>query len=183
MDGYNLLFRQEKEGKNLETKRNLLISSIVVNFNRLKLKGTLVFDAPHQSEAATRSHVGTISVVYTSCQETADEWILNHIRECQDPHQLMVVTSDRDLAFQARQLRAKTISTTAFLSTLDKQLERRKASLSPLSPPSSSLIAKMPGDPLNQEEIRYLKQFEANAEPIETDFGRWLRLFEGRGKQ
>lgn len=178
IDGYNLLFRQEREGRNLETKRETLVRSIASSFNHLRIKGTIVFDAPHQTGAAVLSWMGLLRIVYTDWQETADSWILSYLRHSQDANRFTLVTADRDLAFQARQLRAKTISTSNFLLLIDKKLKKQK----PISPCRSSPIEKMPGSPLNEEETRYLQAFEHEAKPIETDFARWLRLFEGRGK-
>lgn len=180
IDGYNLLFRQEGEGRNLEAKREALIRSISSSLHLLKLKGTLVFDAPRQTDAAALSWVGSLRIVYTDWQETADSWILSYLRHSQDSSRYTLVTADRDLAFQARQLRAKTISISTFLTLIDKKRKKQKASSSPIR---SSPIAKMPGSPLNEEETRYLQAFENKGAPIETDFTRWLRLFEAKGKE
>jgi uncharacterized protein len=122
VDGYNLIrqsdtFRQA-ERKSLEEGRNALIRSLA---GYRKLRGhriTVVFDGwVGGSPREERDLAGGVEIIYSRLGEKADEVIKRLLQAGSE--EIMVVTSDREIAgFAAR--RGKTsIASAAFASLLD----------------------------------------------------------------
>ena len=125
IDGYNLLFRLPKTTLSLQKKRERLIEELNHTVVSLNLQVTLIFDASNDERySSTRSHYDAIEIVYTTKEQSADNYILSLVENSGAPHLLCVVTSDRDLANKSHLLGAKTIALQDFLVRIGKK--RRK---------------------------------------------------------
>ncbi|MCB1213355.1 MAG: NYN domain-containing protein [Chlamydiia bacterium] len=126
IDGYNLLFRSGSSGA-LQNQRESLIDQLVHKLGALNLEATVVFDAMYQLEDSGRSHKKTLEVIYTRYGETADQLIVDMVREGSFGKQCLVITSDKALAAQCRIYGARTQSVEAFRNWLDRRYQKLKA--------------------------------------------------------
>lgn len=115
IDGYNLLFRLSAETKTLEEARNRIIDSLL----ETKFALTLVFDGK-KSDLPHRAHRGSLEIVYTSNEQSADGYILEEISCVKNPKVYTVVTSDKKLASLCCQIGAYAQTIESFLALLKK---------------------------------------------------------------
>lgn len=126
IDAYNLLFRITHDIENLSLMREQLIKSINLKAQVLNLKITLVFDGTFQKEQMQRyTRFYEIEIYFSSTGETADDLILELVKDQKRPHEVTVVTSDKKLAWYARHCTAKTETAEQFLYWLDKRYQSR----------------------------------------------------------
>jgi predicted RNA-binding protein with PIN domain len=127
IDGYNLLFRLAKSRQALKTKRVQLIEKLNEMIGPLALNATIIFDsADTTTRHSSREHFDALEIVYTNKAMSADAYILEKLDASKYPEHFTVVTSDRDLAFSSKVLKAKTLSVEAFLSLLLKKKKAQK---------------------------------------------------------
>jgi predicted RNA-binding protein with PIN domain len=136
VDGYNLIrqsdtFRQA-ERKSLEEGRNALIRSLA---GYRKLRGhriTIVFDGwVGGSPLEERDRAGEVEIVYSRLGEKADEVIKRMLAKGDE--EILVVTSDREIATFAVRRGKSAIASAAF----DALLERNAAGFSPTGVPGA----------------------------------------------
>ncbi len=128
IDGYNLLFRAYGPSVNdLKSHRESLISSLNVKVASLKLDVTVVFDSQYLVGEGSRSHYKHLEICFTPLGITADEYILQQLQFCSAPQREVVVTSDRDLAYKARNYSASTESVNEFLGWLNKRYKKKES--------------------------------------------------------
>jgi predicted RNA-binding protein with PIN domain len=136
VDGYNLIrqsdtFRQS-ERKSLEEGRNALIRSLA---GYRKLRGhriTIVFDGwVGGSPLEERDRAGEVEIVYSRLGEKADEVIKRMLAKGDE--EILVVTSDREIATFAVRRGKSAIASAAF----DALLERNAAGFSPTGVPGA----------------------------------------------
>lgn len=125
IDGYNLMFRVSRAGGDLQSRRQEIIQDLEIKINALGLNVTLVFDAQFQNNESSRSHLLSLEILFTNPGETADEFILNALKEDTRPHQQTVVTSDKKLAWLARRRHAHTESVEDFISLLNRRFKNK----------------------------------------------------------
>jgi Predicted RNA-binding protein containing a PIN domain len=147
IDGYNLLFRILRAGDDLRTQREQITTDIEVKTAALDVDATLVFDSHYQEDDSTRSHLRNLEIVFSALGETADEYILQEIKESQNPSHHTVVTSDKKLAHLCRLRLAKTESVEEFLSSINKRYknklsQRKKPEPQTLAPPPPKIAPK-----------------------------------------
>lgn len=127
IDGYNFLFRLSSKKLPLEKKRTLLLITLNEEIEKLRIDATVVFDSSEKlREAAARGHLDALEIIYTTKQETADDYILNAIKTAPNPQNETVVSSDRELTGRCKQLGAKTLTVEQFLSLVQKKKIKRK---------------------------------------------------------
>lgn len=143
IDGYNLLFRLIYHGESLQRQREQIIDELNRKIALVKIEVSIVFDAAFQAGERTRSHYDHLEILFTAQGETADEYILDEIKNSSSPRQETVVTSDKKLAWIIRRCSAHTESVEDFMQWLDKahknQLKQLKKSDSPAPFPSPTL--------------------------------------------
>ena len=126
IDGYNLLFRVLRAGDDLQKQRQEITADIGKKVTLLELEATLVFDSHYQKDGYVRSHLNSLEIVFTAMGETADELILQELKESAHPSQHTVVTSDKKLANLCRLRQAKTESIDEFLGWLNKRYKNKQ---------------------------------------------------------
>lgn len=128
IDGYNLLFRlslHEKKNFSLQSAREYLIKMLNEKISRLSWNVSLIFDAAFQVEEHTRGHFEALEIHFTSFGQSADEYIIETIRHCKNPHREIVVTSDKKLSMVVRGLSAKTESCEEFIHRMLRNYENK----------------------------------------------------------
>lgn len=200
VDGYNLLFRFRQLEGSLQEKREFVIEQLYEKISLLNIDVTLVFDAYYRLGLGSRSHLHFLEICFTESGETADEWILNELLSVRNPREEIVVTSDKQLAWRARRLHAKTETVESFLKWIEKGATKRKKekkkekeirpNLIEVKKESAHSSSSMPSslEEVDPSLYSYLRIFEANfqklieAEPPrekqEPEMDRWLRLFQ-----
>lgn len=148
IDGYNLLFRILRPGADLRKQREEITLQIEKKVNLLQLDVTLVFDSHYQEDGNTRSHFNSIEIVFTATGETADEFILQELKESQSPFEHTIITSDKKLARLCQLRLGKTESVEEFLAWLSKRyknkLRQKKQLANPPLPKPSGKVPELP---------------------------------------
>lgn len=175
IDGYNLLFRVLKAGDDLKNQRHEITTDLEAKVHLLGIDATLVFDSHYQEDDGTRTHFKSLEIIFTAVGETADDFILHALKECNNPTQHTVVTSDKRLAHLCRLRLAKTESIDEFLSWIrtrcknkikaQKRLLKPFKEPEPLPKPSPPPKVKMPREGCFEF---YLQVFEAESKKLEA---------------
>jgi len=122
IDGYNFIFTLTDTKKPLMHQRKSLITFLQNKFQKLSLRGLLVFDgAHHRHEESGLSYASPLDIAYTPKGQTADAYILEKLEWDKTKKSFTVVSNDRHLCLEARALGAKTQSNDAFLRYLEKK--------------------------------------------------------------
>lgn len=112
-------------GGDLQKQRQDIIQDLETKINLLELDVTLVFDAQYQKTESSRSHLNHLEICFTSVDETADEYIVQALKEDTRPTQQTVVTSDKKLAWLSRRSHARTESVEEFISWLNRRYKNK----------------------------------------------------------
>lgn len=171
IDGYNLIFRTLGREKDLKERRQNFIKLINDKITGLNLDVTIVFDSQYQGGETSRSHFYSLEILFTEKNETADDLILKIIKSKSNPQEVVVVTSDKQLALTARRYAAKSESGEQFLKWVgSKKIKKEK----PLKREVSKKIEppkehkRKPKQEAKPEECYdyYLEAFEKESEKI-----------------
>ncbi|MEI6242497.1 MAG: NYN domain-containing protein [Chlamydiota bacterium] len=124
IDGYNLLFRLPITKKGFASKREVLITLL----RGAKITSAdLIFDGQNRKEMeAEFVYFGSISVVFTSKGQTADQYILSRVSLHANE---TIVTSDKKLSSLLTSEGFRVISCEEFIQRLVKK-ERKSSSTS-----------------------------------------------------
>lgn len=125
IDGYNLLFRRRHEDDLLAKQRQDMIAELNQILELLQLEVTIVFDSQFQQSESSRSHFQHLEILFSAYGETADNCILEEIKSEKNPREVVVVTSDKKLAWFARRCSAKTESVEQFMEWLEKRYKNK----------------------------------------------------------
>lgn len=179
IDGYNMLFRIIHGDGNLQSQRETFILDLNKKISVLKLDVSIVFDATCQIGERSRSHYDSLEILYTGEGETADEYILDELKNTLDAQQQTIVTSDKKLAWLARLRGAHTEAVEEFISRLNRIYrnklkqnrfdQARKSSPKVLnSPPKKESEVLIPplNSPLESCIDYYTQTFEAEYQQI-----------------
>jgi hypothetical protein len=176
IDGYNMLFRLLHGSEDLQSQRESFIYDLNKKISVVKLDVSIVFDSTFQIGGRSRSHYDALEILYSAEGETADEYILDEIKNTLHPQQETVVTSDKKLAWHVRNRLAHTETVEEFIFWLNrayknklKQLKKSQQPLSPPKPPPSpprSLIPP-PDAPLEAYADYYTQVFESKWREIQ----------------
>ena len=99
------------------------------------LRATVVFDHGLPGGRSQALSGGRVKVVFASAGRSADQVLLERIREAQDPCGLTVVTSDRSIIAAARARGARVVRSEAFAARLSALTETDEVEQDvPLSP-------------------------------------------------
>lgn len=125
IDGYNYLFRTLASGVNLKLHREALIYDLNQKASLLNLEMTIVFDAQYQEGDETITHFGSLEIIYTAENQTADELLIKILDRSAQPKQSILITSDNKLSRQAKIIQTKTQSTEEFIEWVNKRYKNR----------------------------------------------------------
>lgn len=139
VDGYNLLFSCVPASDNLQKHRQALILNLEEKIQLLALDVTLVFDAQFQPEIGYRFHFKCLEIYFTDLGVTADDFILQQLKNSSNPSQETVVTSDKTLAWRCRQQEAHTIDSELFVAWLSKRSKNKYRQNMPKTSPPKTL--------------------------------------------
>lgn len=167
LDGYNILFRQNRFSGSLEEQRTQLLEKLNILAETGRLHLVVVFDAHQQVGEMERHHVHGIEVVYTDFTQTADEYVLEYVG-CLSPNErrrTRVVTSDKTLMQKVRHESVEVLSVSTFFQEIGgRALLRGTKTIKP--PPPVTLSKRERSDTLALEDNAF-----------------WIALFELRLKQ
>lgn len=173
------MFRTLLAGEDLQAQRWRIIQELNEKIQLLKLDVTLVFDAHYQYGEATRSHFNHLEIQFTAQGETADDLILDELKQDPYPQQQTVVTSDKKLAWLARRRSAKTETVEDFLTWLNKRYKNKLRQ-------QKTLVKRTVEVPIKKEIPEPKPKKSAppgkNASPEEC-FDYYLSLFEDNFSQ
>ncbi len=173
IDGYNLLFRLGGPVDiSLQTQRQKLIAILNDYVQLLGLNVTLVFDSPRTPERK-RTHYHNLEIIYTSVHETADEFIIEELSEAHNPKKIVVITSDKFLALQAKKLRARTDTVEHFADWIETRVKnklqpkpKKEALILPNKPRVLPPLEEKIKPPIEGTEAYYLRAFEEEYQKI-----------------
>jgi predicted RNA-binding protein with PIN domain len=181
IDGYNLMFRILRAGNDLQTQRQKIIYELNRKAQLLELNITLVFDAQYQMGASTRLHYDCLEILFTDQGITADDYILDQIKQVKNPQLETVITSDKKLAWLVKLRSAKTETVEEFISWLNRRSKnkilRKKTDKKEDSTPSLKTSEEVFVQPLDTSLPTsktipekcfdyYLSQFEKNLQDL-----------------
>ena len=106
----------------MQSQRESIIYDLNKKISLIKLDVSIVFDAAFQIGGRRRSHYNALEILFTGEGETADEYIIDEIKNHPNPHQETVVTSDKKLAWHIRNSSAHTESVEEFMLWLNQAL-------------------------------------------------------------
>jgi predicted RNA-binding protein with PIN domain len=157
LDGYNLLFRSGPPAKDFEAKRLQFIEEMEQQADQNGIRMTIVFDAAQTPDLFVRSHYKSVEIVYSSENQSADDYILRLVEHSNRSSRITVVTNDNGLSRRARALGARSEGVEQFLSKLERYQTKE---------------AKCPPKPdrLDQHLLNhYLEIFEDRYRELEDD--------------
>lgn len=165
IDGYNLLFKEAwgRHSSSLELARKTLIEELDSLAQTLRLDLIVVFDAPLQSDDIRRGHYNSLEIIFTARGQTADEYLVEVASAYQKG--VIVVTSDRGLAYRVKGSGAQVESVHDFIAHLRKKWRNKlaKQQKAPLIAKTKSATKKepLPEKPLDMQNLPPLSNIEA----------------------
>lgn len=194
IDGYNLFFRTTRgeEGRHFQTEREKIILYLSEQLEIAKLQATLVFDAAWQEGPSQTKIKGSLEIHYTESGESADDWIVTEVKKSPLPIEIMVVTSDRNLAWRSRNKGAQTIHVEEFMKFVRRLVIKKSRAAPPKVSPSPLVVHPKPLTDFERYEQAFAQESEEPKnpgkklkpkdikpfEPPLTDYERWLKAFE-----
>lgn len=121
IDGYNLLFAQKDEVTNLESDRTTLLELIGKYNSKKGAAIKLVFDVKNNVfafDSKTKTERGKIGVIFSPKGTSADDYIIELVRDSENKGGIIVVSSDRKIISAIKKMGAQTISSPEFLIQL-----------------------------------------------------------------
>jgi predicted RNA-binding protein with PIN domain len=158
IDGYNLLFKVQKNHSTLQEARELIIRDLNKRLANIKLEASIIFDSTYTEGMGSHNSLDYLHVIYTAKKETADEWIFHAIKRSKAPHTCTVVTSDKKLSENIRAQNAKVLNVETFIIWLNKR-QKAKATIL-LQPQEVQPILKKTSSLREGSCEYYLKIFE-----------------------
>jgi len=109
IDGYNLIGKLSHISLSDPKKEQKLIDYLKILFP-IKNKITLVFDGKSPfSSYGSRYKDQHITVIFTAPDESADHWLIKKIRTIKEKSNKVLITSDREILFEAKKQKIKCI--------------------------------------------------------------------------
>ena len=175
IDGYNMLFRLLHGIDNLQRLRESIIHDLNKKISLLKLDASIVFDSTFQIGDRSRSHYEKLEILFSAEGETADEYILDELKNTLNPTQETVVTSDKKLAWQVRNRSAHTESVEDFIRRLNRAYKNKLRRLKKGEQPSFQPPAPALSSPSSSPRSSLIPDKEA---PLEAYADYYAQVFE-----
>ena len=114
VDAYNVMrstaFADDFDFKILKNQRERFLTLLSAYADRVKHRVIAVFDGAGSGELLSNSeNFGNVKVVYSSGGESADDVIKKMAAEASNPGDIMVVTSDKEIAYYVKQCGASVV--------------------------------------------------------------------------
>lgn len=119
LDGYNYLFLSGKKEDPMESSRSEVLEEFSSKVKGLEL--IVVFDSHKDLCELSRTYYKNIEVVYTTHNQTADDFILERIALSKFPFNISVISNDKKLLKEVLNLKAHAYSFEKFLKKLNKK--------------------------------------------------------------
>lgn len=127
IDGYNLLFFHLTPDEDLKKNREELILLLDKKFKSLSIKATIIFDGFNQAEnKPEHQFFKALTVIFSPKTQTADEFIIEQLSASKNPNEITVITGDKNLAQNARNLGAHSKTPKSFLKELTKKQDKKE---------------------------------------------------------
>jgi predicted RNA-binding protein with PIN domain len=165
IDGYNLLFKVQKNHNTLQEAREEVIKSLNKRLSKLKLEVCIIFDSLHQEGLGSHSSFEFLHVIFTAKNETADEWIYQAIKRAKMPQICTVVSSDKKLCENVKKLKAKVLNIDTFLIWLNKRQKIKEEETIKVT--ETKIFFKRSSKPSEGSVDYYLKIFEDRYQEME----------------
>ena len=126
LDGYNILFKMAKlAGKNIKSNENFhefrdsFTARLADYFERRHSNARCYFDGFGENWLIDRKrNIGEYFRIIYVGEVTADEVIIEYIREHQNPRQLVIVTEDNEIASVARAYKCRLTKSSDFINEI-----------------------------------------------------------------
>jgi len=123
VDGHNLIAQLADIQLDEADDEEKLVLKLGQYCARTGRKVVVIFDPGLSYKPANKSTRGRVTVQYAPHGKSADQLIMKRLYKAKNPQQIMVVTSDRAIQQEARQVRAKVISSSDFAAELNRPPE------------------------------------------------------------
>lgn len=131
IDGYNLLFAVFRQPiKSIETTREELLELLTAYCAKNRKRATVFFDSARCGDVfkhARSVRRGDLTVIYTARGETADEAIIERVREAKDKKSMTVITSDLEIIRAAEEVKVGSEKSEDFGNKLTEFLAKSKS--------------------------------------------------------
>jgi uncharacterized protein len=180
IDGYNMLFRLLHGNADLQSRRESIIQDLNKKISLLKLDASIVFDSTYQIGGRSRSHYDNLEILYSAEGETADEYILDELKNTLHPSQETVITSDKKLAWQARNFSAHTESIEEFILRLNRSYKNKLRQLKKTETQSPDHLPKplLTKSPFSSRHLNPEKE-----DSLEAYTEYYSQIFESKWKE
>lgn len=122
IDGYNLFFQDDSiDLDEFKINRQKALENFYNQVKGFSHPIIIVFDAYRQSGEFSRVHYKDIEVVYSAYKQKADEYIIEAVQRASLPHDIVVITNDKALSREVKELKGRVQSTDQFLLSLKKK--------------------------------------------------------------
>ena len=144
IDGYNALFTIKPRLKKLNQTREGFLQFIKNSqlFGSMRNKISIVFDGAIGVTAKSKKSYTPIKVFFSK-DRTADERIVNMVKQEKHPKSVFVITDDRELKEKVSLLGCSTMSVQEFFKTNTKKEETEKEKRDPSSSEAKTITEEM----------------------------------------
>jgi len=143
VDGYNLLFFLSYDSPSLERGREKTISLLIQANQVFKGEICLIFDSNFAEKKNQYFLSSQIKVEFAPNNLSADEYIIEKLQGANKTSNFKVVSSDKSLTMQVKELGVKTISVYSFLQKLRKSSEKNREEDSKPTKESSKELSRL----------------------------------------
>ncbi len=126
IDGYNLLFRISERNIDFQEQRDSIITDLNTIGELINEHFIIVFDATYQADPASYFQYHSATVVFTRAGQCADEYLMDSVKNALDPHNYLIVTSDKRLARRVGYFGGRTISVEQFTKNLRRRYNKKQ---------------------------------------------------------
>ncbi len=183
IDGYNYIFKYAKARDVLKGLRQKFLANLNAKVNLLDLDVTIVFDSQYERSDFSRTHFNKLEIIFTAYGETADELILQEIKNAKRPNLHTVVTSDKQLSIQVRNLHAYVQTIESFFADLNKRCKNKIRHLTHPKETKKALESQLIRKLCHEHEIKIEKKQVSIPDPkatVHQSFAYYLETFEKR---
>ena len=149
VDGHNLIGQMTDLALDDPEDEEKLLRRLLRYQARTGRKIVVVFDPGSGFQLSTKQTVGAVEVVCAGTGTTADEVIVQRVQSFENPRNVTVVTSDREVQNAAAQAGALVVDAAAFVKEMRQGSRRR-----PRRKKRSTATADRTARPLPDSEVR-----------------------------